>query len=289
MSNMHREHPFTVSGLIRLPAALPALLRATLALHAALALTFLLQPRAWGWLLAVLAANHAVLTLAGLWPRSTWLGENWTALPAGCAARREIALTIDDGPDPEVTPAVLDLLDRHQVKATFFCIGEKARRYPDLCRDIVARGHAVENHSERHRHNFSLLGPRGTMRELQAAQDSLVAVTGRRPKFFRAPAGLRNPFLGPALARQGLRLAAWTRRGFDTRTGDAGVISRRLQPALRPGAILLLHDGNCARTAAGVPVILAVLPGLLQQAAAAGLRFVTLTQALQTSAFPEQP
>jgi len=285
---MQRERPFTAGRRVIHPSAsLPVLLRASLVLHAALALIFLLQPPAWRWLLAVLAANHAVLTLAGLWPRSTWLGENWTALPGCCAARREIALTIDDGPDPDVTPAVLDLLDRHQVKATFFCIGEKARRYPELCRDIVARGHAVENHTERHRHNFSLLGPRGYLRELQAAQDSLTAVTGRRPKFFRAPAGLRNPFLGPVLARQGLRLAAWTRRGFDTRTGDAGAVSRRLRPALRPGAILLLHDGNCARTAAGVPVILAVLPDLLQQAAAAGLRFVTLPQALQASVFPE--
>jgi peptidoglycan/xylan/chitin deacetylase (PgdA/CDA1 family) len=276
-------------AFIGLWASMPALLRVSLGLHAALGLALLVEPRAWRWLLAIFAADHALLTLAGLWPRSTWLGENWTVLPAACAARREIALTIDDGPDPEVTPAVLDLLDRHQVKATFFCIGEKARRYPELCSDIVARGHAVENHSERHRHNFSFLGPRGYQRELQAAQDIFVAITGRRPQFFRAPAGLRNPFLGPVLARQGLRLAAWTRRGFDTRTGDAGAVKRRLLPALQPGAILLLHDGNCARTAAGVPVILAVLPGLLQQAADAGLRFVTLSQALQTSSIPEQP
>ena len=262
---------------------LPALLRLTLLLHAALALAFIIQPSAWRWLLAGFAANHALLTLAGLWPRSTWLGENWTMLPAASVRRREIALTIDDGPDPKVTPAVLDLLDRHQVKATFFCIGEKARRHPALCRAIVERGHDVENHSERHCHNFALLGPRGYRRELQAAQDTFAAITGRRPQFFRAPAGLRNPFLGPVLEQLGLRLAAWTRRGFDTRSGDAAVVSRRLLPALRPGAILLIHDGNCARSAAGVPVILEVLPGLLQQASDAGLHFVTLSQALQSS------
>jgi peptidoglycan/xylan/chitin deacetylase (PgdA/CDA1 family) len=265
---------------------LPLLLRLTLLLHAAMALALAVQPSAWRWVLAAFMLNHLVLSLTGLWPRSQWLGPNWTRLPAASAQRGEIALTIDDGPDPEVTPAVLDLLDRLQVKASFFCIGEKAQRHPALCREIVARGHDVQNHSERHRHNFSLLGPRGYRRELQAAQDSIAAITGHRPQFFRAPAGLRNPFLGPVLARMGLRLAAWTRRGYDTRSGDADVVSRRLLPAVRPGAILLMHDGNCARSPSGVPVILDVLPGLVRQASASGLRFVTLSHALQTNPDP---
>ena len=263
------------------PAPLSLLLRLSLLLHAAMALALAVQPSAWRWVVAVFLANHLLLSLAGLWPRSTWLGRNWSRLPAASAARAEIALTIDDGPDPEVTPAVLDMLDRLQVKATFFCIGEKVRRHPALCREIVARGHDVQNHSERHRHNFAMLGPRGYRRELQAAQDSIAAITGRRPQFFRAPAGLRNPFLGPVLERMDLRLASWTRRGYDTRSGDAAVVSRRLLPALRPGAILLMHDGNCARSAAGVPVILDVLPGLVRQASASGLHFVTLLHALQ--------
>lgn len=265
---------------------MPLLVRLSIALHGVLALAFVLRPAAWPWLLGALAANHALLTFTGLWPRSTWLGENWVRLPPDSARRREIALTIDDGPDPEVTPAVLDLLERHQVKATFFCIGARASRYPDLCRDIVARGHDVENHSALHRHNFSLLGPRGYLRELTAAQQTLTAITGVAPRFFRAPAGLRNPFLGPALDRLGLTLATWTRRGFDTRS-NAAAVSRRLLPALKPGAILLLHDGNCARSAVGVPVILDVLPSLLQEARAAKLTFVTLTQAQQSSTSPD--
>ena len=266
------------------PASLPLLLRLTLLAHAAMALTLVLQPSAWRWVLAAFVANHLLLTAAGLLPRSSWLGRNWTRLPAAAERRGEIALTIDDGPDPDVTPAVLDLLERLQIRATFFCIGEKARRHPALCRQIVERGHDVQNHSERHRHNFSMLGPRGYRRELQSAQASLAAVTGRQPQFFRAPAGLRNPFLGRELERMGLRLAAWTRRGYDTRSGDAAVVLRRLLPALRPGAILLMHDGNCARGAAGVPVILDVLPELARQASAAGLHFVTLSHALESEA-----
>ncbi len=267
---------------------MPLLIRITLALHAALLVLLVIHPPAWRWLLAAVIANHAVLALTGLWPRSTWLGPNWTRLPRAAAMRGEIALTIDDGPDPEVTPQVLDLLDRYGVKATFFCIGERAARYPALCPRIVERGHTVENHSQRHRHHFSLLGRAGLMREIQAAQETLSALTGRRPQFFRAPAGLRNPFLDPVLARLGLTLAAWSRRGFDTRTGSAARVSRRLLRGLKPGAILLLHDGNCARSGSGIPVILDVLPTLFDAAASAGLHFVTLPAALQAD-LPRPP
>ncbi len=245
-------------------------------LHAALPVPLLLAPQSWPWVLALLVGNHLLLTGVGLWPRSTWLGPNWTHLPQEAVARREIALTIDDGPDPEVTPKVLDVLDRYGVKATFFCIGQQAARYPELCKAIMQRGHVIENHSQTHRHDFSLLGPKALQGELESAQQTLTEITGRRPRFFRAPAGLRNPFLDWALTRTDLKLAAWTRRGFDTRTPNAETVFKRLSRDLRPGAILLLHDRNCARTENGTPVILAVLPRLLEAAAQAELRFVTL-------------
>src|SRR5512133_274711 len=250
-------------------------IRASIALHLLALVTAIAEPGQWRWALGAVLANHALFTLIGLWPRSHWLGPNWTRLPAAATARNEIALTIDDGPDPSVTPQVLDMLDRYAAQATFFCIGEKAARYPDLCREIVRRGHAVENHSQHHRHHFALLGYAGILRELQAAQDTLTAIAGQRPMFFRAPAGLRNPFLDPVLAQLGLRLASWSARGFDTRVGDAERVSRKLLRGLRAGAILLLHDGNAARTPDGIPVILEVLPAVLAAARAAGLRFVS--------------
>lgn len=265
-----------------LPWRMPYFIRLTFLLHAAMLAALVIEPHSWPLVLAAFTANHLALTVAGLWPRSTWLGPNWTRLPPACVARGEIALTIDDGPDPEVTPKVLDLLDRYQVKATFFCIGEQASRYPDLCRRIVERGHAVENHSQHHRHYFSLLGPKGFKREIEAGQKTLAAITGQMPRFFRAPAGLRNPFLGPVLAELGLHLASWTRRGFDTRTADTATVCQRLMQDLRAGAILLLHDRHCARTVRGEPVIIAVLPALLEAAAAARLRFVTLPDALHS-------
>lgn len=262
---------------------MPLLVQITFVLHAAMLALVVIHPAAWPWALALIAANHAVLTLAGLWPRSTWLGANWTKLPAAAASRNQIALTIDDGPHPDVTPKVLDLLDSFGVKATFFCIGAHAARYPELCRDIVLRGHAVENHTQHHRHHFSIQGMTALSREIRAAQETLTRITGRAPLFFRAPAGLRNPFLDPVLAKLGLRLAAWTRRGYDTRTPDADKVVRRLMKDMKAGAILLLHDGNCARTASGAPVILEVLPVLLEAAHHAGLHFVTLPAALHAA------
>jgi len=256
------------------------LIRASIALHLLALIVLIAAPSQWPWALAIVVANHAVLAALGLWPRSRWLGPNWTRLPDTAAARHEIALTIDDGPDPVVTPRVLELLDRSSARATFFCIGDRAERYPDLCTEIVRRGHAVENHSQHHRHHFALLGPAGFRRELQAAQDTLSRITGQRPVFFRAPAGLRNPLLDPVLTELGLRLVSWTARGFDTQIGDSARVTNRLLKDLRAGAILLLHDGNAARTRDGVPVILEVLPVLLAAADAADLRCVTLRTAL---------
>ena len=252
------------------------------ALHVGAAAAFLAQPALWPWAMGSLVTSHLALVAAGLWPRSTLLGLNWTALPE--SAGRQIALTVDDGPNPEVTPRILDLLDRYDARATFFCIGDMARRYPHCVETIVARGHAVENHSQRHRHNFSVTGPRALEREIAAAQQTLTDITGTRPLFFRAPAGLRNPFLEPVLCGLGLHLASWTRRGFDTRTRDAEVVAQRLLRGLAPRDILLVHDGNPARDAHNQPVVLDVLPRVLEAAAAAQLRCTTLRAAIAPGA-----
>ncbi len=263
----------------------PTYAKATLACHAGAAAAVLAMPSQWPWALGAVAANHALLTGAGLWPRSTWLGSNWTHLPVAAATRGEIAITIDDGPDAEVTPAVLDVLDAHRVSATFFCIAAAAARAPVLCREITRRGHRVENHSDRHSHAFSLLGPQAMRREIAAAQQRLGDITGSAPRFFRAPAGLRNPFLAPVLQRLDLQLVSWTRRGFDTLRRTPADVLARLSRGLAGGDILLLHDGNAARVD-GRALVLSVLPDLLSRAAGAGLRPVTLAAAAAASVAP---
>lgn len=259
---------------------LPPLLRASVALHAAAGGAALALPGAWPWALAAVVANHALITAAGLTPRSALLGPNLARLPPASAARGDYALTIDDGPDPAVTPALLDLLAQHGVRATFFVIAERAASQGALLRRIVAAGHSVQNHSDRHRHHFSLMGPRTLAREIGAAQERLADLVGERPHCFRAPAGLRNPFLDPVLHRLDLQLVSWTRRGFDTRESNPQRVLARLAARPAGGDILLLHDGHARRTAAGTPVLLEVLPPLLARYRAAGLRPVTLADAV---------
>jgi peptidoglycan-N-acetylglucosamine deacetylase len=259
----------------------PALLKASVACHFGAGAAVLAQPGLWPWALGAVVLDHAVVAATGLLPRSTWLGSNMRRLPDASAARGEVSITIDDGPNPALTPLVLDVLDEHRARATFFCIARTAARYPELCREIVRRGHSVQNHSLRHSHTFSLLGPRGFAREIAQAQEVLGQLTGQTPRYFRAPAGLRNPFLAPVLDELGLQLVSWTRRGFDTvRTSPSDVLAR-LTHKLAAGDILLLHDGtSVAHTSDGVPVVLNVLPRLLQSFEQARLHTVALTDAL---------
>ena len=271
------------------------MIRASLALHAGAIGAVIIRPHWWPWALSAVVADHLLLTASGLWPRSHLLGPNWTHLPPlaappppGAPARAAIAITIDDGPDPEVTSRVLDLLDEHEARATFFCIGERVDRHPALARAIVARQHEIGNHTYRHVMHFSLLGPRGLAQEVGRAQEAIGTATGEVARFFRAPAGLRNPFLEPVLRRANLQLVSWTRRGFDTVSGSAGRVLDSLTRDLQGGDILLLHDGHAARTSSGSPVILEVLPRLLQALAAAQLASITLRAALARSSVPPQ-
>ena len=256
-------------------------IKLSLAIHALVVISLLFATAYWPWALAALLVNQVILTGAGLLPRATLLGPNLSRLPATAIERREVALTIDDGPDPEVTPHVLDLLDAAGAKASFFCIGRYAEQYPALCREIVARGHSIENHGDSHSWFFATFGSRRMQADIVAAQQKLAQITGRPPLFFRPTAGLRNPLLDRVLSRLGLKLASWTRRPFDTVDGDAQLIYQRLVANLAPGDILLLHDGHAARTSAGEPVILAVLPDLLKAFARLRLNPVTLPAALK--------
>ena len=244
------------------------------ALHAAGALALAAAPRHWPAVAGTLFASHVVLAGVSLWPQSRLFGPNRSRLPEDAAGRREVALTFDDGPDPEITPRVLDLLDRAGAKATFFCIGRRVEARPDLAAELVRRGHRIENHTWSHPNTFAWYLPPAQRREVLRAQEAIERTAGRAPSLFRPPAGFRNPFTERELFRAGLTLASWTRRGYDTIVREPREILRRLLRGLSAGDVLLLHDGS-AVTGGGNPVVLEVLPRLLEELAARGLKPVT--------------
>jgi peptidoglycan/xylan/chitin deacetylase (PgdA/CDA1 family) len=253
---------------------------ASVALHLLALGIAVFPPHRWLLGIGIIIVDHLVLVALSLWPRSTWMDGNSTRLPPNAEAAGWVAVTIDDGPDPAVTPKVLEILQQFGASATFFCIGTCVAAYPELAREIVRRGHALENHSERHPWYFSLMGIGGLRREIAAAQQTIHRITNTTPRLFRAPAGLRNPLLEWVLLRERLRLVSWTRRGFDTVNAEPATILKRLTSGLRGGDILLLHDGHAAHGPDGTAAILQVLPELLKCISAAGLTAVTLPVAL---------
>ena len=248
------------------------------ALHMGAAVAALLRPAAWPWALGAVAVNHAVLAATGLWPRSHWLGPNWTQLPDCNGA--VVAVTIDDGPDPQVTPQVLEILEKHRAVATFFCVGERVLEHADIAQEIVRRGHTVENHSQRHRHNFSLLGPKGMGAEIARAQESIERVTGLAPRFFRRPRGPAQSISGsgahPLEPDSGELDAARVRYRRSGSGYRARSIDRRLGRTGYPAAA----RRTCGAKYRGqVPVILDVLPALLDALTLQQLETITLRAA----------
>lgn len=250
------------------------LILGSIALHALMLGALVLLPQAWPVLLGMVVANHALLTAVALFPNSQLLGRSLRCLSPG-TAQGHVALTFDDGPDPDVTPRILELLERHDAHATFFCVGDKAMRHPDLVREISARGHAIGNHTMRHPGWFALYGIRGQRREWREAQAVLRAL-GPMSDLARAPLGLRSPLSDLVFHQLGLRHVGWRRRGFDTRCADPALVLARITRSLREGDIILLHDGNAARDSTGEAVSIRVLEALLPLLAARGLASIRL-------------
>ena len=213
---------------------------------------------------------HALSLRATLVPGCSWWGPLVTGLDEG---RPEVWLTIDDGPDGEHTREALDLLERHEFRATFFFVGSVAEGQTELVKEVAARGHGVGNHTRNHpAYSFWRLGPRRLRAEIEGGGDDLREILGAPPKLFRAPAGMRNLFVHPILKRLGLTLVAWSVRGLDGTKDDVDAIVGRIEAGLRPGAIVLLHEGRDAPD--GGRLLLEVLPRVIAAAESRGLKMV---------------
>ena len=238
------------------------------------------QPALWPWAAGAMLGSHALNLAFTLSPATAAFGPVIVTLPPASAGRGEIALTFDDGPDPEVTPRVLDVLDAAGAHATFFCVGARARAHPQWVREIAARGHAVENHAYGHALAFGFYGIGRIARDVGAAQHILTDITGVAPRYFRAPFGIRTPLTEPALARLGLDCVAWSIRSFDSVDSNPSRVAARVTRRLTPGSIVLLHDGAEVRARRGHPSVLGALPIMLSKIRELGLRCVTLRAAL---------
>ena len=196
----------------------------------------------FGWRvgLPVMLASHLILVWGTLVPQSRLFSPVLSRLPT---REKQVWLTIDDGPSHE-TEAVLDLLDRHDAKATFFLVADRAASHPELAREILRRGHDIGNHSRSHPQAwFWALGPRQMGAEIDQAQSTLRDITGQSPRWFRAVVGMANPFVSAPLKRNGLARVAWSARGFDGVRGEPEQVVERITRQLHPGAIVLLHEG----------------------------------------------
>jgi peptidoglycan/xylan/chitin deacetylase (PgdA/CDA1 family) len=274
------KEPATIDPNKRRARWLPSpIIRASIGLHGAGMAGLALMPSLWAEILALLTSNHALLA-TGMHPRSKMLGANIVSAPQADGMAPTIVLSFDDGPDPDVTPHVLDILDRHGATASFFVIGERAIRHPELVRETLARGHSIENHTYHHPWSFAAWTPGAMMRELTSAQSAIIKACGEAPIFFRAPAGLRNPLLDPVLAQLDLSLVSWSKRAYDGVQRCPEKALSRLTNKMAPGQILVMHDGNAAQSIAGIPLVMEILPRLLKAIGANGLRAVSLRQAL---------
>jgi peptidoglycan/xylan/chitin deacetylase (PgdA/CDA1 family) len=192
--------------------------------------------------LAPIFLSHVLLLYVTLTPNCQWFGPVMRSFETDKA---EVWLTIDDGPSPAHTVAILDLLDRFNARATFFVIGSRAEKNPHLLTEILSRGHEIANHTYSHPSaTFWIAGPRRIASEIDLCAELLRTGEDRPGRYFRAPVGLKNFFVAPELQHRHLALVGWSVRAFDTVRRDPAQVAGRILRGTKPGAIIVLHEGH---------------------------------------------
>jgi peptidoglycan/xylan/chitin deacetylase (PgdA/CDA1 family) len=229
------------------------------------------HPPPLGASLGLLASYLGLVGLGVFKPSLEMFAETICRVPGG----RGVALTFDDGPHPEHTARVLDVLAARGAKATFFVVGERAERYPALIERMIAEGHAVGSHGHRVDPWLGFRGLPAVRDDLGTSVRVLERLIGEPPTMFRPPYGVLNPRLARAADELDLDIVCWNVRGLDgvART-TADALVARVVPQLRDGAIVCLHDA--AERGDRVPVAPAALPRILAAARDRNLALVTV-------------
>ncbi len=218
-------------------------------------------------LMALATGTLATAYLAGTFlPRTRIFGA-----AAAAGGTDAFALTFDDGPDPRHTLEIGRLLAERGHRATFFVLGREVREHPDVAAAIVDAGHELACHGDDHR-LLAFAPPRELRRQLAATEEAVLAATGAPPApLFRAPHGVRSPWLTRVLAEHGYRVCAWDGSVFDTAQPGSEVIAERVERLLAPGAVVLLHDGDGSGREGSRRQTVAALPAILDAAERRGL------------------
>jgi peptidoglycan/xylan/chitin deacetylase (PgdA/CDA1 family) len=189
-----------------------------------------------------------------------------------------VALTFDDGPNDPWTLRVADVLDSRGIKGTFFVVGKNADAHPDIVRELVTRGDLVGNHSYHHQKRKALLEP--TYGDESHAEASIAAAAGVCPAFFRAPNGFHTPWQLHAVASRHLETIGWDVNPNDWKSHDAEQIANSVVASVKPGSIVLLHDGEDTRAVTDRAATVTALPLIIDRLRAKGYRFVRLDELL---------
>jgi peptidoglycan-N-acetylglucosamine deacetylase len=190
-------------------------------------------------LLVITIAYLSVLVFGSVFVSS---GFYIRAFCKGKGDEKRIALSFDDGPDPEITLELLDLLKERHIRAAFFCIGKKVAANKEILARMVRDGHLVGNHSYSHSSFFDLQGSKQMKDDLDRAEEAIALAIGSKPAWSRPPFGVTNPALARAVQQKGYKVMGWTIRSFDTSIKDPEKIMARIRKRWKPGAIILLHD-----------------------------------------------
>jgi peptidoglycan/xylan/chitin deacetylase (PgdA/CDA1 family) len=220
----------------------------------------------------------------GINPRSRFYGKVWSN---GSRNHSRIALTFDDGPNEPYTSQVLSILEQYKIKATFFIIGQNARRYPEVCRRIVTTGNVIGNHSYHHSKSLCLRWGKAVARDIKLAHQAIHECTGFEPKLFRPPYGYRTPWLMRTVRHLGYTVVTWDNMTGDWKANKSGEeIEQTVIRRARPGSVIVLHDGRDSRPSYDRSQMLQALPFVIETLKERGFDFVTIPELFELEGEP---